>query len=85
MSEILPWCSLPLVLVIAGELMQSARLQFIRGLGFLMVVLALFFAAVCTDAFWKRGPQPMLIGLDVVVLGIVIACQRWRKNVGRTL
>jgi hypothetical protein len=82
MSEILLWCALPLALVIAGEVMQSARLQFFRGLGFLMVALALFIAVVCTDAFWKMESKAVLIGLDVLVLGIVIACWRWRKTPG---
>ena len=80
MSETLRWCALPLALVIIGELMQFARLQFIRGLGWLMVPLGLFFAVVCTDAFWKEGPKAMLVGLDVVVLGIVIVCHRRRSD-----
>ena len=77
--EMLRWCALPLALVIIGELMLSARLQFFRALGFLTVALALFFAAVCTDAFWEKGSKPILIGVDVLSIGIVIACQRWRK------
>ena len=77
--EMLRWCALPLALVIIGELMQFARLQFVRGLGWLMVALALFFTAVCTDAFWKEGSRMMLIGLDVLVVGIVVVFYRWRR------
>jgi hypothetical protein len=94
-SEVLLLFGLLLIGIVIGVAMQESRHQFLRGLGFLLTALVLFWAVVFTSVIPRWGisrfldvplgewPRRMswlfLGGLDLLLVAIVYLAHRRRR------
>lgn len=95
MSEVLILFGLMLVAIVIGAAMQESDRQPIRGVGFLLTALILFFAVVYTSVIprwgisrfadvpldvWPRRMSWLILGaFDLVLVAIVIFATRRRS------
>jgi hypothetical protein len=95
LSEVLFLFGLLLAAILIGAAMQESRLQFLRGLGFLLTALVLFLAVVFTSVIprwgisrsvdaplgeWPRRVSWLILGgLDLLLVAVVYLAHRRRS------